>query len=97
MKLKAHKRNEEMRRLAEIMLPYLPDIMVRRQFSDAWDSSIWADFMATGQKLHKDTTLKRFMDKTGFRAIRILQVIGDALKIRLCNTDMIFERECEEV
>ncbi len=79
------------------MFRYLPDIMENRLFSDAWDSSIWPEFMAAGLERQTTQSIIRERNKTGFRASRMLQVIGDALKLRLCRADMIFERECEEV
>ncbi len=53
--------------------------------------------MAAGLERQTTQSLIRERNKTGFRANRMLQVIGDALKLRLCRADMIFERECEEV
>jgi len=40
--------------------------------------------------------LKREQNKSGFRGLWLLQVIGEALKMRLCRADMIFEKSCEE-
>jgi hypothetical protein len=52
--------------------------------------------MAVAQQACKSRQLKVERNLSGFRAPGMLKVIGDALKKRLCRTDMTFLLEDEE-
>jgi hypothetical protein len=67
-----------------------------QQSQEVKNFEVYNDFMAVAQQAYKSRQLREERNFSGFRAPGMLKVIGDALKRRLCRTDMTFLLENEE-
>lgn len=96
LKLKAQKREEDYRKLVNIMIQSVSQTFANQSTKEIGNSEVYTDFMASARQVLKSRHQKYLNNLTGYRAPGILKVIGEALTKRLCLVDMSFMLEDEE-